>query len=509
MVRILAFDLGASSGRAIVGLLENHLLELDEIYRFNNEGILIDNSFCWDISNIIKKMKKSLSIYVNKYGSYLDSIGVDTWGVDFVLLDKNDKLIEPVYHYRDQRTDGMLEELFKVMPKEEIFNQTGTMFAQINTSIQLFSMLKNDFLRLSMAKTLLMLPDYLNFLFSGKKICESSDASTSQLYNPIKRDWAYDLIKKIGFDPNIFQDVIPPGSILGNIHDDIAKEAKLSPETKISLPPTHDTGSAIAAVPVDMDKYKFGTWAYLSSGTWSLMGVELEAPLINKYVLKYNFTNEVGLNYTSRFLRGMAGLWLIQECKKQWDYEDSNLTWEILEAEAKKSQKFQNFIDIDEKNFFNPPNMIESIQEQCKQHNQTPPETIGQISRVIFESLAFKYREIFEKLEELIGNKIEILHIIGGGSQNTLLNQFTSNVLNIPVLAGPSEATAIGNILTQALALGEINDIKELRRIVRNSFEIVEYKPMDIDKWDSAYKSYLSHINEEERDKKWKRLKDS
>ncbi|MFW9897179.1 MAG: rhamnulokinase family protein [Candidatus Thorarchaeota archaeon] len=509
MVRILAFDLGASSGRAIVGLLETELLELDEIYRFNNEGILIDNSFCWDISNIIQKMKKSLSIYVKKYGPFLDSIGVDTWGVDFVLLDKNNELIEPVFNYRDQRTDGMLEELFKVVPKEEIFNQTGTMFAQINTSIQLFSMLKNDSLRLSAAESLLMLPDYLNFIFSGKKFCESSDASTSQLYNPIERDWAYDLIKKIGFDPNMFQDIIPPGTVLGNIQDNIAKEIGLRPETKISLPPTHDTGSAVAAVPVDMDKYKPGTWAYLSSGTWSLMGVELEEPLINERVLNYNFTNEVGLNFTSRFLRGMAGLWLIQECKKQWDNFDSNLTWDIIEVEAKKSQPFQNFIDVDEKDFFNPPDMIERIREQCKMHNQTPPERIGQISRTIFESLAYKYREIFEKLEELIGNKIEILHIIGGGSQNKLLNQFTSNVLNIPVLAGPSEATAIGNILTQALALGEIDDIKELRRIVRNSFDIIEYKPIDIDKWDDAYKSYLSQIGVEVRDKKWGHIKDS
>ena len=506
MVRILAFDLGASSGRVIVGILENEILELDEIYRFTNEGVRVKNSLYWDILRIFQKMKKGLTLYVKKYGSHLDSMGVDTWGVDFVLLDENDELVGPIHHYRDHRTDGMLEKLFKVIPEKEIFDQTGNMITQLNTSVQLFSMIHYNSPRLSMAKTLLMLPDYFNFLFSGKKFCESSDASTSQLFNPIKRDWAFDLIEKLDLDTNMFPEIIQSGTILGPIQDHIADETGLSHETKISLPPTHDTGSAVAAVPVDMDKYDPGKWAYLSSGTWSLLGVELNEPLINEKVLEYNFTNEVGLHFTTRFSRGMTGLWLIQECKKQWDKMGPNLTWDTIGFEAEASQQFQNFIDIDEKVFFNSPNMIDSIQKQCKINNQTPPETIGQISRTIFENLAFKYREIFEQLEELIGNKIEILHIIGGGSQNRLLNQFTANILNIPVLAGPSEATAIGNILTQALALGEVNDIKDLRRIVRNSFQIIEYTPMDNEKWKEAYNFYLSSINEEEREKKWKEL---
>jgi sugar (pentulose or hexulose) kinase len=505
MVRVLAIDLGASSGRVIVGIFEDEILKLDEIYRFTNEGVRVENSLYWDILRLFQKMKKSLTIYVKKYGSDLDSIGINTWGVDFALLDENDELIEPIYHYRDHRTDGMLEKLFKVIPKKEIFNQTGNMVAQINTSVQLFSMLHNNSPQLSLAKTLLMLPDYFNFLFSGKKFCESSDASTSQLFNPIERDWAFDLIGKLDLDPNMFPEIIQPGTVLGTIQDHIAKETGLNHETKISLPLTHDTGSAVAAVPVDMDKYDSGKWAYLSSGTWNLLGVELNAPLINEKVLKYNFTNEVGLGFTTRFSRGMTGLWLIQECKKQWDKKNSNLTWDKIEFEAEESQQFQHFIDIDEKVFFNTPNMIDSIKKQCKIHNQTPPETIGQISRAIFENLAFKYKEIFEQLEELIGNKIEILHIIGGGSQNKLLNQFTSNILNISVLAGPSEATAIGNILTQALALGEVKDIKDLRRIVRNSFQIIEYTPMDNDKWNDAYNFYLSNINQEEREKIWMR----
>ncbi|MCK4286607.1 MAG: rhamnulokinase, partial [Candidatus Lokiarchaeota archaeon] len=306
MVRILAFDLGASSGRAILGTLENNFLELDDIYRFTNEGIYVDNSLCWDVSRIFQKMKKSLSIYVKEYGSILDSIGIDTWEVDFVLLDENDELIKPVYHYRDHRTDGMLEKLFKIIPKEEIFNQTGIQFMQINTIVQIFSMIYNKSPRLSKAKTLLMLPDYFNFLLSGKKYSESSEASTSQLYNPIKKDWAYDLIKKLNLDQEIFPEIIQPGTILGNIQEHIAAKMGLNPETKITIPPAHDTGSAVAAVPVNMDKYNPMEWAYLSSGTWSLLGVELNRPLINEKALKYNFTNEGGINHTTRFLKNIS-----------------------------------------------------------------------------------------------------------------------------------------------------------------------------------------------------------
>jgi sugar (pentulose or hexulose) kinase len=494
MLRVLAFDLGASSGRVIVGILDNEVLRLDEIYRFTNEGIYVNNSLCWDILRIFQKIKKSLTIYVKRYGTKLDSIGIDTWGVDFVLLDENDELIRPVYHYRDHRTDGMLEKLFKVIPKVEIFNQTGIQFMQINTIVQIFSMLYNNSPQLPSAKTLLMLPDYFNFLLSGKKYCESSEVSTSQLYNPIKRDWAYDLIRKLDIDQEIFPNIIQPGTILGNIQDYITEETGLSPETKIAIPPTHDTGSAVAAVPVNMDKYDPGEWAYLSSGTWSLLGVELSEPLINDKVLKYNFTNEGGLNHTTRFLKNISGLWLIQECKKLWDLKESNLSWERIDQEVIKAQPFQNYFYPDDQTFLNPPNMIKAIQTQCELHNQSKPETIGQISRSIFENLAFRYKQVAEQLEDIIGTKIKILHIIGGGSRNYLLNQFTANVLNIPVKAGPSEATAIGNILTQTLALGEIKDIKDMRRVVRNSFQIEEYTPMNKNKWKDAYNLYLTNI---------------
>jgi len=497
-MNIIGIDLGASNGRVIVGKFDTkNNLELDIVYRFKNYGVSIDKSFYWDILHIFNRIMKGLRICSEKYSDEgFKAIGITTWGVDFALLDENDELIGPIHHYRDHRTDGILEKLFKTIPKEEIFSQTGIQIMQINTIVQIFSMILNNSPRLSIAKTLLMLPDYFNYLLSGKKLCESSEASTSQLYNPIKRDWAFDVIRKLGLDPNIFPKIIQPGTILGNIKEEIAEEIGINPNTKICIPPSHDTNSAVAAVPVDMDKYHSGKWAYLSSGTWSLLGVELNEPLINEKALKYNFTNESGINFTTSFLKNITGLWLIQECKKQWDKKDPNLTWDNIEFEAEASQQFQNFFYLDDPIFFNPPNMIDSIRKQCEIQNQTPPETIGQISRAIFENLAYRYKQVIEQLEELIGNKIEILHIIGGGSQNKLLNQFTANLLNIPVLAGPTEATAIGNILAQALALGEIESIKQLRQIVRKSSQIREYTPKDSMKWYKAYEEYLKVIKE-------------
>ncbi|MHA2393893.1 MAG: rhamnulokinase [Promethearchaeota archaeon] len=492
MTRTLAIDLGASSGKIMVGLLENEILTLDEIYRFSNESILINNSLYWDVLRLFKKIKIGLSDYVKKYGADLDSIGIDTWGVDFVLLDENDDLLGPIHHYRNKRTEGISDILFEVVSKEEIFTQTGIQFMPINTIIQLYSMVVHNSPRLLVGKTFLMLPDYFNFLLSGVKRCEYTEASTSQLCNPVKRDWAYDIIKKLNLNLDLFAQIVPPGTILGNIQDSIAKETGLKEDTKVILPPTHDTGSAVAAVPVDMDKYGSGEWAYLSSGTWSLLGVERNEPLINDKVLEYNFTNEGGINNTTRFLKNIIGLWLIQECKKIWDRKEPELSWEKLEQQAEKAIPFQNYINLDDPIFLNPPNMIDAIKECSGELNQAPLETIGQISRVIFENLVFKYKQVFDQLENLTGTKIKILHIIGGGSQNEMVNQFTANALNIPVRAGPSEATSIGNNLSQALALGEIENIKHLRQIVRNSFRIKEYTPKNSKQWNNAYEEYLT-----------------
>jgi rhamnulokinase len=490
MTKFIAFDIGASSGRTIVGTLENKILKLDEVYRFQNRGIQIDNSLCWDISKIYRNILKGLQIYVENFGPNVDGIGIDTWGVDFVLLDKNDEMVGNAYHYRDLRTQGVLEEIFKIITKEKIFSETGIQFMDLNSLVQLYSMVLNEPQKLSIAHTFLMVPDYLNFLLSGKKSTEYSIATTSQIYNPIQDEWAYYLIEKLGFKSKWFQIILPTGSILGSIKNNIAKEVGFDKNIKVIAPACHDTGSAVAAVPADMEKYSSGEWAYLSSGTWSILGVELNKPLINNKVLKYNFTNEGGLNNSIRFLKNVTGMWIIQECKRIWENEGKELIWEDIVSEAKKAPQFQYLIDPNNPIFLNPKDMIIAIQKFCEDHNQKKPESIAEISRAIFESLAFKYKEVMENLEELIGKKIKILHIIGGGSSNQLLNQFTANALGIPIKVGPVEATAMGNILIQAYALGEINNINELRTIVQNSVDIKTLSPHDSNEWETNYKRY-------------------
>ncbi len=495
-MNIIGIDLGASNGRVIVGRFDNEKkIELDIIFRFKNYGISIRDSLYWDVLHIFEKVKKGLRKCAKKYKSEgFISLGLTSWGVDFVLLDEYDELIGPVYHYRDRRTDGILEKFFELIPKKEVFNQTGIQFMPINTIIQLYSMILQKSPKLSIAKTFMMLPDFISFLLSGVKHCEYSEVTTSQLYNPAIGNWAYELISKIGINPDLFGEIIQPGTILGKIQSQIAYETGLSNKTKVIVPSTHDTSSAIAAVPVDMNEYRRGEWAYLSSGTWSLLGVERTEPLINESVLKYEFTNEGGFNNTICFLKNISGLWLIQECKRIWESKGIQLKWEKIEQEASESQAFQNFFDPNNPCFFNPTDMIEEIKNYCVDHHQIPPQTVGQISRAIFENLAFRYKQAFDQLEILTGKKIKILFIIGGGSQNDMLNQFTANILNIPVKAGPIEATAVGNILVQALALGEIKDIIELRHIVKSSFKISEFFPEDKKEWDNAYKEYLSKI---------------
>ncbi|MHA2398636.1 MAG: rhamnulokinase [Promethearchaeota archaeon] len=491
MSKFIAFDIGASSGRVMLGILDANNLKLDEIYRFPNRGIKIDNALCWDISQIFSELLTGLKIYVNKYGKDLNGIGIDTWGVDYVLLDKNDELTGFCYHYRDLRTKGIENEMFKQVPREEFYSETGIQFMEINSAVQLYSMVHANSSQLSIADTFLMVPDYLNFLLCGKKANEYSIATTSQLFNPKKNDWAYSLMERLEFNPNWFKKVIPSGTLLGNLKDDIVERVGLNTPTNIIAPACHDTGSAVAAVPVDMDKYSRGEWAYLSSGTWSLLGVELNEPNINKNALDYNFTNEGGLDNSIRFLKNVTGMWLLQECKRIWANEGINLSWEEIVSKALGAKPFQYFIDPNDPVFLNPDNMVKTIQKYCQDHNQNIPITVSEISRAVFESLAFKYKQVMEKLEELVGVKVKILHVIGGGASNRLLNQFTANSLNIPIKAGPIEATAIGNILIQAYALGQLKNARELRKIVSNSFKIVTYFPENGTAWEVNYEKYI------------------
>jgi rhamnulokinase len=494
-VNLLAFDIGASSGRGILGNLKNEQLEIEIIHRFPNDAIKIDDSDYWNIFNIYNELKKGIKKCVDKNIVNLKGIGIDTWGVDFVLLDSNNELIGIPHTYRDKRTKNSLNKMFLEISKEEIFNQTGIQFMELNTLNQLYSMLKQESPQLLRTSKVLMIPDFLNYLLCGEISTEYSIATTTQLFNPNTKEWAFDLVEKFGLKRNWFAEIIPPGSILGKLNETINSEIGLNPPPNIIAPLCHDTGSAVAATPVEMEKYKSGEWAYLSSGTWSLLGVELNAPIINKKSLKYNFTNEGGIAGTIRFLKNIMGLWIIQECKKIWDIEGHQFTWEILIQEANTSEPFNCYFNIDDPQFLNPDNMIKAIINYCKSTNQSIVNSPGQITRAIFENLAFRYKFVLEKLEELIESKIKILHIIGGGSNNNLLNQFTANSTELPVKTGPSEATAIGNILVQALALGDINNVSELRKIVVNSFEIEDFTPNETKKWRNAYNEYLEIID--------------
>jgi len=493
--RFLAFDIGASTGRAIVGTLNDNKLALDEIYRFPNGGIIKDGSLLWDIAAIYNEILNGFKRYVIKYGKTVFGIGIDTWGVDFGLLDKNDQLVEPIYHYRDSRTKGMLNFMFEKVPKEEIFKLTGIQFMEINTSTQLFSLIYHDSKQLARSETLLMIPDYLNYLLCGKKCSEYSIATTSQLINLNTRDWSQILIKMLGLKSRLFQKIVPSGTLIGVLRKEIIHEVGINQDTNIIAPACHDTASAIAAVPVEMERYESGEWSYLSSGTWSLLGVELNKPIINAKSLEFNFTNEGGVENTIRFLKNVTGLWIIQECKKEWEKQGLCHTWEEIELKAAEAQPFQCFINPDHHLFHNPPNMNEAIQEFCEMSDQIPPISIGDIARVIFESLALRYKQVIDELEKITEKKVKILHIIGGGSSNQLLNQFTANALNIPIKAGPTEATAIGNILIQAKAVGLINRLEDLRRIVIRSFSIKNFYPEDITRWIKAYHKFIKFMS--------------
>jgi rhamnulokinase len=494
-VNLLAFDIGASSGRGILGTLKNEKLELEIIHRFPNEAIRINDSYYWNILNIFNELKNGIKKCINRNIRNLKGIGIDTWGVDFVLLDENNELIGLPHTYRDKRTKGSLEKMLLMASKRELFDQTGIQFMEINTSNQLFSMLKQESPQLSITKKVLMIPDFLNYLLSGIVSTEYSIATTTQLFNPVNKDWAFDLVDKLGFKREWFSKIVPPASILGKLNETIRSEMSLTISPCIIAPLCHDTGSAVAATPVDMEEYKSGEWAYLSSGTWSLLGIEVNEPIINKKSLEFNFTNEGGIAGTIRFLKNITGLWIIQECKKIWDIKSQQLTWESLIQKAYEAEPIGCYIDIDDPRFLNPQNMIKTIIDYCKSTKQPIVDSPGEITRVIFENMAFRYKFVLEKLEEITEKKVKILHIIGGGSNNDLLNQFTANSTEIPVKAGPSEATAIGNILVQALALKYVKNVSELRNIVLDSFTIKEYWPQEKNKWKDAYQEYLEKIN--------------
>ncbi len=486
----LVFDLGAESGRAVLSRFDGKQLKLEEMHRFPNGPVQVLDTLYWDSLRLFAEIKRGMSVAVRASSGELGSLGIDTWGVDFGLLDRQGELLGNPCHYRDRRSSGMLEEAFRRVPRREIFERTGIQFMQINTLYQLLAMVLHESPALLSAHTLLMMPDLLNYWLTGKAVSERTIASTSQCLDPIAGNWASDLIERLGIPAGIFPEIVEPGTILGDVAASVAAETGIS-TPKVVAGGCHDTASAVAAVPAETANY-----AYLSSGTWSLMGVEIPRPVINSKSLDYNFTNEGGVCSTIRLLKNITGLWLMQECRRSWTTEGSPLTYEEIARIASEAPAFAALVDPDDGEFLTLGDMPERIRSFCSRTGQQPPGDIASMSRTVFESLALKYRFVLKRLEELVDRRLDTVHIVGGGSQNRLLSQFTADATGCPVIAGPVEATAAGNALMQLVALGELQSLEEGRELVRRSFATELYEPHDTSRWDEAYQRFTTILQQ-------------
>ncbi len=481
----LGFDLGASSGRAMLGTLMQGKLELTEVHRFTNQMQLINGHYFWNIFSLFNELKTGLKKCVKEYGIQPESIGVDTWGVDFVHLTKEGLILSLPFAYRDSRTNTSMDDLFQVVPQEEVYAQTGIQFMQFNSLFQLFSMVRDQSSLLEITDSILFMPDALNYLFSGVKKSEFSIASTSQMIVPGTCNWNVELIEKAGIPTKILQEIILPGTILGPILPEVATETGSKPVPVIAVA-GHDTGSAIVSVPSLQDNF-----AYISSGTWSLMGIESQNPIVSEQTRQLNFTNEGGVEGTTRFLKNIMGMWLIQEVQRIWENEGDSYSWPEMVELARKSEPFKFLINPDDPMFLNPRDMVQAVRDFCYQTAQGTPQNHGETIRCIYDSLALKYRFTLEQIQDITGKTIEVLHIIGGGANNHFLNQLTADATGLNVVAGPNEATAIGNILMQAKALGYVASLKEIREIIANSVELVHFIPSAELDWEDAYNRFL------------------
>ena len=483
-LKMLAIDLGASSGRGIIGEFNGKKLSIRENHRFSNDPVNINGSFMWDILRIFFEIKNSIRKCVVSGDKDIKTIGIDTWGVDFGLIDKTGRLIENPYHYRDNRTNNIYIEAYKRIPRDKLYNITGIQYMPYNTIFQLLALSVQRPHAFDNAETLLMISDLLNYFLTGIKRTEYTIASTSNLLNVKKRTWAKELFTPMGIPEKLFTEIVAPGNILGGILPEVLDDIG-NIKTQIINIASHDTASAIAAVPAKGDNF-----VYISSGTWSLMGTEVKEPIINEKSALYDFTNEGGANNTVRVLKNVAGLWLLQESKKQWEREGEKTTFGDLSEMAKKTKPLKCLIDVDSPEFLSPGNMPERIRNYCKNANQYVPQTKGEIARCIFDSLAMKYKRTLIQINELQEMKAPFIHIVGGGTQESFLCQLTADACGIPVYAGPVEATAIGNIAVQMMALGEIASLSEAREIIADSFDVICYEPKDTSKWDEQYIKY-------------------
>lgn len=476
----LAIDLGAESGRAVLGELESGIITTKEVHRFRNQPIESGGSLHWDVTGLWSEILKALN---SVRGETLAGIGVDAWGVDYALLDERGRLLENPYHYRDRRTDGVMEEVFQRVPREEIYRTTGIQFMPINTLYQLYAAHRDTPSTVAAAKRLLTIPDLFNYWLTGKAMCEFTNATTTQMVDPVRRVWAEDLIEHVGLRADLASPIIEPGTIIGPLLSGLAANSMFA-GTPVVAPACHDTGSAVAAITA-----RDGT-AFLSSGTWSLLGTELDAPVLTPAALALNFTNEGGVNGTTRLLKNVMGLWMLQASRNCWRAQGKNGGYEELVGLASHEPAFRHLVDPDDELFLHPRDMLAAINQFCSDTHQPSPVNEGAYVRCIFESLAMKYRLTLRSLEKLCGRRIERVRVVGGGSKNRLLNQFTANATGRTVLAGPAEATALGNIALQVLATHAASSLEEVRAVVDRSFPNEIFEPIGTDQWEQHFRRF-------------------
>lgn len=483
MKKVLAFDFGASSGRAIIGSFDGEKITLKEVHRFTNDPVELGGTLYWDVLRLFYEIKQG--IVKAKIAGGFDSIGIDTWGVDFGLIDKNGRLLENPVHYRDKRTSGLVEESFKSVPRQKMYDITGIQFMELNTLFQLISLKKQRPEMLERADKMLFMPDLFAYFLTGKMCSEYSIASTSQLIDINTRTWSKELLDAFGIKESLFAPLTEPGTQLGNLSKEICEECGVESVPVISVC-GHDTQSAITAVPCES-----GDFAFLSSGTWSLFGTELQKPIVNETSLKINITNEGGFGGTTGFLKNIIGLWLIQESRRQWQREGKDYSYADLEKLALSEEPFKCFIDPDAPEFVPQGNIPERVREFCRKTGQYVPESVGEIMRCIYESLAMKYRMTFEKLCECTGKNYPVIHVIGGGTKDGLLCRMTASSCGKTVKAGPIEATVMGNVAVQLMSDGTIGSISEARKAVAASESLKTYEPENTDEWIKAYESFV------------------
>lgn len=476
----LAFDLGAETGRAILARPHSDGLTMQEIHRFKNEPVEYGGSLHWDVLRLWWEMRKALS---ELQGVELAGIGVDTWGVDYALLGDRGELLQNPYHYRDARTVGTMDEVLSILPKEEIYRSTGIQFMPINTLYQLYAAKQQTPAILRAAQKLLMIPDLFNYWLTGKAVCEFTNATTTQFVSPVTRTWTTHLLERLDLPVQPLTPIVEPGTVIGPLHAYLAQDTSLR-NTPVIAPATHDTGSAFAAISA-----REGT-AFLNSGTWSLLGTEIDRPLLSAEASRLNFTNEGGVEGTTRLLKNIMGLWMLQQCRQAWTTQGQcHEIVELLEM-AVCETPFASLVDPDHESFLRPANMPTAIDAFCKRTDQPSPKTPGGYVRTILESLAFKYRLVVRHLEHLIGRPIKTIRVIGGGSKNRLLNQFTADATGKQVVAGPPEATALGNVAMQILATGGASSLREVRAIVDRSFPAEVFSPLDVDRWTKSFERF-------------------